>query len=39
MNAFTQVLKDSNLFKRPVATQALHGLLDTASGLSLVSMN
>jgi hypothetical protein len=38
MNAFTQVLKDSNLFKRPVATQALHGLLDTASGLS-VSMN
>ena len=39
MNSFTEVLKDSNLFKRPVATQALHGLLDTASGLSPVSRN
>jgi len=39
MNSFTEVLKGSNLFKRPVATQALHGLLDTASGLSPVSMN
>ena len=39
MNSFTEVLRDSNLFKRPVATQALHGLLDTASGLSPVSRN
>jgi hypothetical protein len=39
MNSFTEVLRDSNLFKRPVATQALHGLLDTASGLSPIQSN
>lgn len=33
-NAFTETLKDSSLFKRPVATQALHGLMDTACGLN-----
>jgi hypothetical protein len=38
MNGFTEVLKESSLFQRPVATQALHGLLDTVSGL-LVSSN
>lgn len=38
-NAFTEVLKDSSLFQRPVATQALHGLLDTAVGLSPVATN
>lgn len=38
-NAFTEVLKDSSLFQRPVATQALHGLLDTAVGLSPVGQN
>lgn len=32
-NAFTEVLKGSSLFERPVATQALHGLLDTAAGV------
>lgn len=30
MNAFTEVLKQSSLFDRPRATQALHGLMDTA---------
>lgn len=35
-NAFTETLKDSgNLFNRPVATQALHGLLDTVCGVTL----
>ena len=33
-NAFTETLKDSSLFKRPVATQALHGLMDTACSLN-----
>ena len=33
-NAFTETLKDSSLFKRPVATQALHGLMDTVCGLN-----
>lgn len=28
-NGFTEVLKDSALFQRPVATQALHGIMDT----------
>ncbi len=37
-NAFTEVLKDSSLFQRPVSTQALHGLLDTAVGLSPVEI-
>lgn len=32
-NAFTEALKGSSLFERPVATQALHGLLDTAAGV------
>lgn len=32
-NGFTEVLKESSLFARPVATQTLHGLLDTACGL------
>lgn len=34
-NGFTQVLKDSSLFRRPQATQALHGLVDTACGMSV----
>lgn len=29
-NAFTEILKESSLFERPRATQALHGLMDTA---------
>lgn len=33
-NAYTEVLKGSNLFSRPRATQALHGLLDTACGMA-----
>lgn len=33
MNAFTEVLKASSLFDRPRATQALHGLMDTACGV------
>jgi hypothetical protein len=33
-NAFTQTLKDSALFNVPKATQALHGLLDTACSLN-----
>lgn len=32
-NAYTETLKGSSLFRRPAATQALHGLLDTACGL------
>lgn len=36
-NAFTECLKGSNLFSRPAATQALHGLMDTACGLALSS--
>jgi hypothetical protein len=32
-NAFTEVLKASSLFERPRATQALHGLMDTACGV------
>lgn len=32
-NAFTEVLKSSSLFERPRATQALHGLMDTACGV------
>lgn len=32
-NAFTEILKESNLFERPRATQALHGLMDTACGV------
>lgn len=32
-NAFTEILKESNLFDRPRATQALHGLMDTACGV------
>lgn len=35
MNAFTEVLKESSLFKRPQATQALHGILDSACGLDV----
>ncbi len=27
-NAFTEVMKDSNIFERPRVTQALHGLMD-----------
>lgn len=34
-NAFTEKLKASNLFNRPAATQALHGLLDTVCGVTL----
>jgi hypothetical protein len=34
-NAFTEGLKESSLFQRPVATQALHGLMDSACGLAL----
>jgi hypothetical protein len=34
-NAFTEVLKGSSLFNRPVASQALHGLLDTVCGVTL----
>jgi hypothetical protein len=30
MNAFTEILKGASLFEKPRATQALHGLLDTA---------
>lgn len=30
MNGVTEALKGSNLFARPAATQALHGILDTA---------
>lgn len=30
MNGVTETLKDSNLFNRPAATQALHGILDAA---------
>jgi len=36
-NAFTETLKGSSLFQRPVATQALHGLMDTACGIALSS--
>jgi hypothetical protein len=32
-NAFTEILKESSLFDRPRATQALHGLMDTACGV------
>lgn len=35
MNAYTEILKDSNVFERPRVTQALHGLLDTACGIAL----
>lgn len=34
-NAFTESMKGSNLFARPAATQALHGLVDTACGLAV----
>jgi len=33
-NAFTEELKDSALFDRPRATQALHGLLDTVCSVN-----
>ena len=36
-NAFTEGLKESSLFQRPVATQALHGLMDSACGLALAT--
>lgn len=36
-NAFTEVLKKSPLFKRPRITMALHGLMDTATGLVLAT--
>lgn len=32
-NAFTEVLKERPLFKRPKSTEALHGLIDSACGL------
>lgn len=32
-NSFTESLKDSALFQRPQATQALHGIMDTACGV------
>lgn len=32
-NAYTETLKDSSLFARPQATQALHGILDTVCGV------
>lgn len=35
-NAFTEVLKESNLFERPRRTQALHGIMDTVSGVALL---
>jgi hypothetical protein len=38
-NAYTEVMKDTNLFERPKTTQALHGLMDTACGLSAVAAN
>jgi hypothetical protein len=34
-NAFTEVLKDSNLFRAPRAGMALNGLMDQACGLQL----
>lgn len=34
-NAYTEVLKGSNIFERPRVTQALHGLIDTACGVVL----
>ena len=36
-NAFTEVLKASNLFDRPRRTTALHGIMDTASGIALAT--
>lgn len=39
MNAFTEVLKQSSLFERPRATQALHGIMDTACGIPAYSKN
>lgn len=33
-NGFTEILKGTNLFRRPAATQALHGLLDGACGVN-----
>lgn len=38
-NAFTEVLKESSLFERPRATQALHGLMDTACGVEAALNN
>ena len=36
-NAFTEVLKESSLFERPRATQALHGLLDQACSVAALN--
>lgn len=36
-NAFTEILKDSSLFERPRATQALHGLMDQACGVAALN--
>lgn len=33
-NGFTEILKGTNLFRRPVATQALHGVLDGACNVN-----
>ena len=33
-NAYTEVLKDSNLFERPKRTEALYGLMDLTVGLN-----
>jgi hypothetical protein len=38
-NAYTEILKDANLFERPKTTQALHGLMDTACGLATAAAN
>jgi len=38
-NAFTEILKESNVFDRPRATQALHGLMDTACKVESVLNN
>jgi len=34
MQAFTEIGKDTTIFERPRSTQALHALLDTASGVA-----
>lgn len=34
MNAFTEIAKGTTIFERPRATQAMHALLDTVSGVA-----
>ena len=36
-NSFTEVLKDSNIFNKPKAGMALHGIMDRMCGLQLAT--